>query len=51
MLYLFVGYFVLWSLTFGYLVFLGARQKQVRRDVARLLEEHSLSEPSEREST
>ena len=36
MVYLFVGYFVLWALTFGYLFFLGARQKQLQRDLERL---------------
>jgi CcmD family protein len=51
MLYLFVGYFVLWALTFGYLYFLGARQKQMQRDLERLLEERALSEPSVREAS
>jgi CcmD family protein len=44
MLYLFVGYFVLWALTFGYLFVLGTRQKQMQRDLERLLEERSPSE-------
>jgi CcmD family protein len=50
MLYLFVGYFVLWALTFGYLFVLGARQKQMQRDLARLLQERSPSESSVQES-
>jgi CcmD family protein len=41
MVYLFVGYFVLWALTFGYLYLLGTRQKQMQRDLERLLRERS----------
>ena len=44
MVYLFVGYFVMWALTFGYLFSLGARQKQMQRDLERLLQERSASE-------
>jgi CcmD family protein len=51
MLYLFVGYFVLWALTFGYLYFLSARQKQMQRDLERLLEDRALSESLVRESS
>ena len=46
MLYLFIGHFVLWALTFGYLFVLGNRQKQMQRDLARLLEERAVSEAS-----
>jgi CcmD family protein len=45
MLYLFVGYFVLWALTFGYLFVLGGRQKQMQRDLARLLQQRPSSDP------
>jgi CcmD family protein len=45
MVYLFVGYFVLWALTFGYLYMLGTRQRQMQRDLERLLQERSTSEP------
>jgi CcmD family protein len=44
MVYLFVGYFVLWALTFGYLYFLGARQKQLQRDLERLRQESTAAE-------
>jgi CcmD family protein len=44
MVYLFVGYFVLWALTFGYLYVLGSRQKQMQRDLEQLLQERSASE-------
>ncbi len=44
MLYLFVGYFVLWALTFGYLFVLGSRQKRLERDLERLHQEHSAPE-------
>jgi CcmD family protein len=50
MVYLFVGYFVLWALTFGYLYLLGSRQRQMQRELETLLEEHSESEPSASES-
>jgi CcmD family protein len=43
MLYLFVGYFVLWALTFGYLFVLGARQRRLQRDLERLLQERPAS--------
>ena len=43
MIYLFVGYFVLWALTFGYLYVLGVRQKQMQRDLEQLLQERSTS--------
>ena len=51
MVYLFVGYFVLWALTFGYLFVLGARQKQLQRDLERLRQERSASEASVPESS
>ena len=50
MVYLFVGYFVLWALTFGYLFSLGSRQKQMQRDLERLLQERSVSESPVSES-
>ena len=49
MLYLFMGFSVLWALTFGYLFVLGSRQKQIQRDLERLLQERSLSESSAQE--
>jgi CcmD family protein len=51
MAYLFVGYFVLWALTFGYLFVLGGRQKQLQRDLERLRQERSASEPPVPESS
>ena len=51
MLFLFVGYFVLWALTFGYLFVLGARQKQLQRDLERLREERLASESPVPESS
>jgi CcmD family protein len=51
MAYLFVGYFVLWALTFGYLFILGARQKQLQRDLERLRQERSASEAPVPESS
>ena len=50
MVYLFVGYFVLWALTFGYLYVLGSRQKQLQRDLERLRQERSASESPVAES-
>jgi CcmD family protein len=50
MVYLFVGYFVLWALTFGYLYLLGSRQKQMQRELEALLQERSASEPASPES-
>jgi len=50
MVYLFVGYFVLWALTFGYLYVLGSRQKQMQRELETLLRERSASEPAHTES-
>ena len=43
MLYLFVGYLILWALFFGYLFVLGARQKQLQRDLERLCRERPAS--------
>ena len=51
MAYLFVGYFVLWALTFGYLFVLGARQKQLQRDLERIRRERSASESPVPESS
>ncbi len=51
MVYLFVGYFVLWALTFGYLFVLGARQKQLQRDLERFRQERSASESPVSESS
>ena len=50
MRYLFVGYFVLWALTFGYLYVLGSRQKQMQRELEALLQERSASESANTES-
>jgi CcmD family protein len=50
MVYLFVGYFVLWALTFGYLYFLGSRQKQMQRELETLLQGRSASESVSTES-
>ena len=44
MAYLFVGYFVLWALTFGYLYALGSRQRQMQRELETLLQERSALE-------
>jgi CcmD family protein len=44
MVSLFVGYLVLWALTFGYLYVLGSRQKQMQRELESLLQERSGSE-------
>jgi CcmD family protein len=44
MVSLFVGYFVLWALTFGYLYLLGSRQKQMQRELETLLRERAGSE-------
>jgi CcmD family protein len=41
MVYLFVGYFVLWALTFGYLYVLGSRQKRMQRELETLLQDRS----------
>jgi len=51
MVYLFVSYFVLWALTFGYLFVLGARQKQLQRDLERLRQERAASESPVPESS
>ena len=50
MVYLFVGYFVLWALTFGYLYVLGSRQKQMQRELETLLQERSPSESATTEA-
>jgi CcmD family protein len=50
MVFLFVGYLVLWALTFGYLYILGSRQKQVQRDLETLLQERSGAESAASES-
>jgi CcmD family protein len=44
MIYLFVGYFVLWALTFGYLYLLGSRQKRMQRELETLLQDRAASE-------
>jgi CcmD family protein len=45
MIYLFSAYFVLWAITFGYLFFLGSRQKRLQEELETLRErqEHPLS--------
>ena len=47
MAYLFGAYFILWGVTFGYLFYLGSRQKQLQRDVALLIEERQASSAQE----
>ena len=37
MAYLFAAYFVLWALVFGYVLSVSSRQRQLERDIARLL--------------
>lgn len=49
MAYLFGAYFVLWAVTFGYLFTLGARQKQLQRELERLREQRQISASSHRE--
>jgi CcmD family protein len=44
--YLFGAYFVLWAATFGYLFFLGSRQKQLQRDLDLLIQEKQASTSS-----
>lgn len=44
---LFSAYFVLWSLTFGYLFTLGSRQKKLQRELA-LLQEREAASQSDR---
>jgi len=36
MIYLFAAYFVLWSITFGYLLILGGRQRRLEQRLAAL---------------
>lgn len=49
MIYLFVAYFVLWAITFGYVFFLGARQKRLQRELELLREQRQASAPAKRE--
>jgi CcmD family protein len=51
MAYLFGAYFVLWGITFGYLFYLGSRQKQLQRDLELLLREHRASESPAQEGS
>ena len=51
MVSLFVGYFVLWALTFGYLYVLGSRQKQMQRELEGLLQDRSASQSPVSESS
>jgi CcmD family protein len=39
MIYLFGAYFVLWAITFGYLFFLGSRQKRLQEELETLREQ------------
>jgi CcmD family protein len=39
MIYLFAVYFVLWAMTFGYVLSLGARQKRLQRELELLGED------------
>ena len=43
MAYLFGAYFVLWAATFGYLFFLGSRQKAIKQELDRLTQERQAS--------
>ena len=40
--YLFSAYLILWGVTFGYLFFLGNRQRQLEREVEALRQEHQV---------
>ena len=51
MVYLFIAYFFLWAITFGYVFFLGSRQKQLQRDLESLVQEKQRSVSSTRESS
>jgi CcmD family protein len=51
MVYLFVGYFVLWALTFGYLYILGSRQKQMQRELEGLLQDRTGAQSSVSDSS
>ena len=42
--YLFGAFLVLWAITFGYLFFLGARQKRLERELALLRQEQERTE-------
>jgi CcmD family protein len=44
MVYLFVGYLVLWALTFGYLYVLSARQNEMQRELDQLNQAQSVPE-------
>jgi len=37
MTYLFGAYFVLWAVTFGYVFYLGGRQKRLQRELEQLM--------------
>jgi CcmD family protein len=39
--YLFGAFLVFWAITFGYLVYLGSRQRQLERELALLCQERS----------
>lgn len=49
MIYLFGTSFILWAVTFGYLFYLGAQQKQLQRELKRLCQEGQTARPSEPE--
>ena len=47
MIYLFAAYFVLWSVTFGYLFVLGGRQRRLEQQLASLREARAVpAEPA-----
>ena len=50
MVYLFGAYFILLAATFGYLFFLGSRQKQLQRELDLLIQDRQASASSARES-
>jgi CcmD family protein len=43
MAYLFAAYLVLWGIAFGYLLFLGARQRKLQRELEILQRQRSRS--------
>ena len=50
MVSLFGAYFVLWAITFGYLFFLGSRQKAIQQELERLIHKDQASAPAQERS-
>ena len=46
MTYLFGAYFVLWAVTFGYIFYLGGRQKRLQRELEQLIQKTAPSPSS-----